>query len=180
MKNVVDNSLIYSRIFDLTCLFIQGDIAYSEFLSDTLKLHDEMHDVPEKCDGNHAGPRCTDPECWNDSEPSNAPGTTAEPRPSAKYVEECREILKAWLDGNPIESRFYDDPVRDWSDDYYPVWNFADKEYRVKVEPVPEPKPREFWIELALSGVGYVHKIDPRPYVISDAEVIHVREADDR
>lgn len=24
---------------------------------------------PEKCDGNHAGPRCADPECWNDDAP---------------------------------------------------------------------------------------------------------------
>lgn len=51
-------------------------------------LHDDPHDLakairkgpemppadPVKCDGNHGGPRCADPECWNDSpvEPSDA------------------------------------------------------------------------------------------------------------
>lgn len=26
-----------------------------------------------KCDGNHGGPRCADPECWNDSPPASGP-----------------------------------------------------------------------------------------------------------
>lgn len=26
-------------------------------------------DSPPKCDGNHGGPRCGDPECWNDTPP---------------------------------------------------------------------------------------------------------------
>lgn len=25
--------------------------------------------IPSKCNGNHAGPRCADPECWNDALP---------------------------------------------------------------------------------------------------------------
>lgn len=25
--------------------------------------------MPEKCDGNHGGPRCADPGCWNDADP---------------------------------------------------------------------------------------------------------------
>lgn len=32
--------------------------------------------VPTKCDGNHRGPRCADPECWNDS--PDAPPETIE------------------------------------------------------------------------------------------------------
>lgn len=27
-----------------------------------------------KCDGNHGGPRCADPECWNDSAPQPSTG----------------------------------------------------------------------------------------------------------
>lgn len=33
-----------------------------------------------KCDGNHGGPRCADPECWNTDEPA---GTEPEPEPAA-------------------------------------------------------------------------------------------------
>lgn len=25
----------------------------------------KLHTRPPKCDGNHGGPRCADPECWN-------------------------------------------------------------------------------------------------------------------
>lgn len=30
-----------------------------------------MTGKPTKCDGNHGGPRCADPECWNDSPPTD-------------------------------------------------------------------------------------------------------------
>lgn len=30
-----------------------------------------MTSKPTKCDGNHGGPRCADPECWNDSPPTD-------------------------------------------------------------------------------------------------------------
>lgn len=32
--------------------------------------------APAKCDGNHAGPRCGDPECWQDDAPAGAPSRT--------------------------------------------------------------------------------------------------------
>ena len=42
----------------------------------------------EKCDGNHGGPRCNDPECWNDEEAMTNP---------TQAVAELREILGATL-----------------------------------------------------------------------------------
>lgn len=32
-------------------------------------LGEHAVEKPAKCDGNHAGPRCADPECWNDDAP---------------------------------------------------------------------------------------------------------------
>ena len=39
---------------------------YYELASvDLMEPAGDYPDVP-KCDGNHGGPRCSDPECWND------------------------------------------------------------------------------------------------------------------
>lgn len=36
-----------------------------------------------KCDGNHVGPRCADPECWNDTVSTGCAFNSAEPLPYA-------------------------------------------------------------------------------------------------
>ena len=42
-----------------------------------------------KCDGNHGGPRCADPECWNDDPP-------AQPASAVVSDEQIRATWKAW------------------------------------------------------------------------------------
>lgn len=61
-------------------LFTQGSTvrdALSEAKSALDATHGGQHPAtPDKCDGNHGGPRCADPECWNDS--ADAPPETIE------------------------------------------------------------------------------------------------------
>jgi hypothetical protein len=48
-----------------------GVILGDEFVGEFDELHNIMDRVcgaRTKCDGNHGGPRCADPECWNDDE----------------------------------------------------------------------------------------------------------------
>lgn len=47
---------------------------------------------PAKCDGNHGGPRCADPECWNDL-PPDAQGLPKLPKPN--YPSE-RDYEDSW------------------------------------------------------------------------------------
>ncbi|NYT68749.1 hypothetical protein [Pusillimonas noertemannii] len=65
----------------------------------TLAIAEKKH----KCDGNHGGPRCADPECWNDS-PAD-PMFWYRPRSDGGYegplhnssIEEVRKRSGAWV-----------------------------------------------------------------------------------
>lgn len=69
---------------------------------------------PPKCDGNHGGPRCADPECWNDEDPNAptvvnpeawpAPGVVGQTMP-ADFAGVPRDKVTRPLDptGGPLE-----------------------------------------------------------------------------
>jgi hypothetical protein len=48
-----------------------------------------------KCDGNHGGPRCADPECWNQDAPPERVNHPA--HYGGDTVYETIKVLKAWL-----------------------------------------------------------------------------------
>lgn len=55
-----------------------------------------MSNTTIKCDGNHGGPRCADPECWNDT-PANTDGRFA-------FGSDTREWARMGPDGRHLET----------------------------------------------------------------------------
>lgn len=51
----------------------------------------------EKCDGNHTGPKCADPECWNDCPTSN---------PSASILRRLDEVVEGRAVLPPTQKHF--------------------------------------------------------------------------
>lgn len=49
-----------------------------------LAAHPDAPPAP-KCDGNHGGPRCSDPECWNDEPDAPEPGTPLRSRCGVRH-----------------------------------------------------------------------------------------------
>lgn len=61
-----------------------------------------------KCDGNHGGPRCADPECWNDSptqpavdRSSNMQGSLVDKSGNLQGCTPAAQEPAAWYDGEP-------------------------------------------------------------------------------
>lgn len=62
----IDNivSLAKVRFPDVATL----ESAWEAIASDRNRLEAQLAQQAAKCDGNHGGPRCADPECWNDTD----------------------------------------------------------------------------------------------------------------
>ena len=52
-----------------------------------------LRQQPKKCDGNHGGPRCADPECWNDT-PAEARKATPSASPDFLEFESYDDKLR--------------------------------------------------------------------------------------
>ncbi len=65
----IDNivSLAKVRFPDVITL----ESAWDALVSERNRLEAQLAQQAAKCDGNHGGPRCADPECWNDTPPAS-------------------------------------------------------------------------------------------------------------
>jgi hypothetical protein len=62
----------WPTVAKLIALKTDAEIPFSEIASErTAPPIEETEAMSEKCDGNHGGPRCADPECWNDDRELN-------------------------------------------------------------------------------------------------------------
>lgn len=94
----IDDTLEMGRVRRL--LEAQGIHMGSQFIAQLVEAASpsQAQQPSAKCDGNHGGPRCADPECWNDSPEQAAKG---------EVPEDCdvRKILLDIVpgDGNGLE-----------------------------------------------------------------------------
>ena len=89
--------------------------------------------------------------------------------------DEIIAVVQARKEGKTIQFK-YIYGRQEWHDttSNSPVWNFHERQYRVKPEP---PKPREFWITKCndvANGIQ-VHEHEPMKFGCCE-EIIHVRE----
>lgn len=63
---------------------------------------------PVKCDGNHGGPRCGDPECWNDSPAQPAPVASVAPMTAEEvYALAGEMVANAGYQGGATSTAYY-------------------------------------------------------------------------
>lgn len=65
------------------------------------------------------------------------------------------EVVTAFKNGKKIESKFKDYSEAVWNDAPNPYWDFSDKDYRVK------PEPMELWVNVYDDGfgLGYANEV---------------------
>lgn len=80
----IDNivSLAKVRFPDVITL----ESAWDALVSERNRLEAQLAQQSAKCDGNHGGPRCADPECWNDTPPASPPMSDADILVVAEFV----------------------------------------------------------------------------------------------
>ena len=64
-----------------------------------------------KCDGNHGGPRCADPECWNDDPPGPEPAAPSEP-----LLDRVESLISAYRQRSNGPSHWTSSASADWKD----------------------------------------------------------------
>lgn len=88
-RNGIQQNRLNTR--DVECVFFLGCDNCSETLAtvsaDRIAAMLNSNAVPVKCDGNHGGGQCRDPECWNGGEPRGQVDIEA----AAKRLASCMD-----------------------------------------------------------------------------------------
>ena len=83
-----------------------------------------------------------------------------------KTLKEQIKVMQGADDGGDVEVN----SGKVWHETPFPSWNWADKDYRIK------PEPMEFWVEVYESGNHTVHENHQAIVSLGHIKTIKVRE----